>query len=121
MSAAHNISEGSSAQPRRDAKARKRLPSRHLRPTERADLVVSWHRDKDEFVLTLWHDQVCVGSAPLSPSDAAELGSFLVTQLGERSAWMPRLVSDEPRRLRSATVGARWLLRLRRLLRGARR
>jgi len=56
---------------------------------------VAWHEDDDRFVLSLWHDDVCVGTAPLSTSDAAEVSSFLVTHLGERGRWAPRVISPE--------------------------
>jgi hypothetical protein len=64
----------------------RRLAPRLLLPTDRADLRISWHADDDVFVLTLWHGDVCVGSAPLSPPDAAEVASFLVGQLGARAS-----------------------------------
>jgi hypothetical protein len=73
------------AAPRRRAVGRRpTLPPRLLLPTDRADLRISWHPDGDVFILTLWHGDVCVGSAPLPPADAAEVASFLVGQLGCR-------------------------------------
>jgi hypothetical protein len=74
------------AAPRRRVVGRRpTLPPRLLLPTERADLRISWHPDGDVFILTLWHGDVCVGSAPLPPADAADVASFLVGQLGSRS------------------------------------
>lgn len=68
---------------------------RLLFPTERADLRVTWREDEDQFVLSLWHGEVCAGTAPLAARDAAEVASFLVTQLGERGTWTPRVVDPE--------------------------
>jgi hypothetical protein len=73
---------------------RRRRPPRLLLPTERADLRVSWHAEDDGFVLSLWHGDVCAGSAPLSPAEAAEVASFLVGHLGERTRWVPAVVPD---------------------------
>lgn len=67
---------------------------RLLFPTERAGLRVTWHED-DEFVLSLWHADVCAGTAPLGARGAAEVASFLVTRLGERGTWTPRVVDPE--------------------------
>ena len=68
---------------------------RLLFPTERADLRVTWREDDDQFVLSLWHGDVCAGTAPLAARDAAEVASFLVAQLGERGAWTPQVVDPE--------------------------
>ncbi len=62
---------------------------RLLFPTNRADLRVTWHEDDDAFILSLWHGDVCVGTAPLSASDAAEVASFVVSQLGQRVSAAP--------------------------------
>jgi hypothetical protein len=79
---------------------RRRRPPRLLLPTERADLRVSWHAEDDGFVLSLWHGDVCAGTAPLSPSEAADVASFLVGHLGDRTRWVPGVVpdADEPTR-----------------------
>jgi hypothetical protein len=71
---------------------RRRRPPRLLLPTERADLRVSWHAEDDGFVLSLWHGDVCAGTAPLSPAEAAEMAAFLVGHLGERTRWVPGIV-----------------------------
>jgi hypothetical protein len=73
---------------------RRRRPPRLNLPTERADLRVSWRAQDDGFVLSLWHGDVCAGSAPLSPAEAAEVASFLVGHLGERTRWVPGVVPD---------------------------
>lgn len=80
----------------RRTRAGKSSPAtRLLFPTDRADLRVSWHGDEDQFVLSLWHGDACVGTASLAARDAAEVASFLVTQLGERGSWTPRVVGPE--------------------------
>jgi hypothetical protein len=81
--------------------------SRLLLPTERSDITVTWRRNSDAFVLSLWHDDVCVGSAMLSPRDAAEMSAFLVRHLGDRAVWGPRLVVSEGR---TAPMG--WIARV---------
>jgi hypothetical protein len=78
--------DGREPAPRPPTPLRGRQPTRLHLPTERADLRVSWHGDDDVFVLSLWHGDVCVGSAPLPPSDAAAVASFLVGRLGERGS-----------------------------------
>jgi hypothetical protein len=73
---------------------RRRRPPRLLLPTERADLRVSWHAEDDGFVLSLWHGDVCAGTAPLAPGEAADVAAFLVGHLGERTRWIPGVVPD---------------------------
>jgi hypothetical protein len=70
--------------------------TRLLLPTERSDMTLSWHPEVDGFALSLWHDDACAASATLTPPDAAALAGFLVTQLGRRTVWGPRLVVSEP-------------------------
>lgn len=91
---------------------------RLLFPTERADLRVTWREDDDQFVLSLWHGDVCAGTAPLGARDAAEVASFLVTHLGERGTWTPRVVAPEDQRPgpRSRPLVERLLERARRHL-----
>ena len=81
---------------------RGRTAPRLLFPTERADLRVTWHEDDDMFVLSLWHGDACVGTAPLDARDAAEVASFVVSQLGERDRWAPHVV-DSDAEVRQAT------------------
>ena len=47
------------------------------------------------FVLSLWHGDACVGTAPLDARDAAEVASFVVFQLGERDRWTPHVADSE--------------------------
>jgi hypothetical protein len=62
------------------------LPHRVLFPTGHSDLRVTWHEADGLLSVSLWRDDVCVASAPLSTRDAAELASFLVAHLGARAA-----------------------------------
>lgn len=73
----------------------RRSAPRLLHATERADLRVTWHEGDDMFVLSLWHGDACVGTAPLDARDAAEVASFVVSQLGERDRWAPRVVDSD--------------------------
>jgi hypothetical protein len=95
---------------------RRRPAPRLLLPTDRADLRVTWHPDEDRFVLSLWHRDRCVGTAPLGAGDAAQVASFLVTRLGDRGTWIPRVV--DPGAGMPRTPPRR---RIERLLRWARR
>src|SRR5687767_8290286 len=61
-------------------------PRRWLQPTPRSDVQVTWHDEDGHAVLSLWRDDRCVGSAPLTIAEAASLTSFLVAHLGERAA-----------------------------------
>ena len=60
-------------------------PARWLRPTERSDVRVSWHDEDDRVVISLWRDNVCIATAPLTIGEAASLAEFLVGHLGERA------------------------------------
>ncbi|MDQ3343355.1 MAG: hypothetical protein M3524_07270 [Actinomycetota bacterium] len=90
--------------------------ARLLFPTSRSDLRLSWHSERDCLVVSLWRNQECVGSAPLGPADSAEVASFIVSHLGSRASWGPRLVTTAPAerrwlRLRSWSDAVRGFLR----------
>ena len=59
---------------------------RWLQPTSHSDLQVTWHDDDGHAVISLWRNDRCVASAPLTIEEAASLTSFLVAHLGERAA-----------------------------------
>ena len=42
---------------------------------------VTWHEDRQLFVLSLWRDDVCVEAMRLDPDDAARLASMVTTSL----------------------------------------
>ena len=46
-------------------------------------LRASWHHDAGLLVLSLWRDDACVGTARLSPQEAAHLAEVIVAGLGE--------------------------------------
>jgi hypothetical protein len=53
-------------------------------------LRVTWHKAKGLVVLSLWRQDVCVGTCRLSSEDAARLSRFLATQPADAQA----VVSD---------------------------
>ena len=59
--------------------------SREHFPTSHSDLRVTWHPEADVLVLTLWSDDRCTGSAPLSAADAGRLLSFVARCLAQRA------------------------------------
>jgi hypothetical protein len=52
-----------------------RSPSRALR--------ASWHHEAGLLVLSLWREDACVGTARLSPQEAAHLAEVIVAGLAE--------------------------------------
>jgi hypothetical protein len=65
-------------------------PRRVLFVDERGTgLRVSWHAERSITVLSLWRDDVCVGTARLPVADTARLASFLVEHLGRLAAENP--------------------------------
>jgi hypothetical protein len=61
-------------------------PPRWLQPTRRSDLRVTWHHEDELVVISLWRDDTCVATAPLSILEAASLTSFLVHHMGAAAA-----------------------------------
>lgn len=62
-------------------------PRRTLFIDERgAGMRVTWHAERGFVVLSLWHDDTCVGSFRLTVEEAARLASFLVGHLGTLAA-----------------------------------
>ena len=61
------------------------VPKRWLQPTARSAVQVTWHNEDDRVILSLWRDDACVASAPLTIEQTASLASFLVSHLGERA------------------------------------
>ena len=54
--------------------------------TRGSALRASWHQEEGLAVISLWHDDLCVGSVRLDSRDAARLAQFLVGHLGELAA-----------------------------------
>jgi hypothetical protein len=61
-------------------------PPRLLLPTSRSDVRMSWHRERDTLVMSLWREGTCIASAPLDAAAAAEVAAFIVAHLGDRQA-----------------------------------
>jgi hypothetical protein len=61
-------------------------PRRALFADERGTgMRVTWHAEADRVVLSLWHEESCVGSFRLEPAQAARLAAFIVEHLGDRA------------------------------------
>ena len=60
-------------------------PRRALFTDERGTgLRVTWHAERGLVVLSLWRDDVCVGTFRMPVADAARLATFLVDHLGRQ-------------------------------------
>jgi hypothetical protein len=58
-------------------------PRRELFTDERgAGLRASWRAEHSLVVLSLWRDDVCVGTFSLAPADALRLTEFVIGHLG---------------------------------------
>jgi hypothetical protein len=69
-------------------------------------LRVTWHGDRQQFVVSNWEDTVCVGATRVPVTEAAELVGVLVEGLAE-AASEPRTVAVQPRTL-SEHLAAWW-------------
>jgi hypothetical protein len=49
-----------------------------------AGMRVSWHAEDDLVVLSLWREEICVGTFRMPPAGAARLAGFIVEHLGAR-------------------------------------
>lgn len=61
-------------------------------------LRVTWHGDRQQFVVSNWEDTVCVGATRVPVAQAAELVGVLVEGLAD-AASQPRSVAPQPRTL----------------------
>jgi hypothetical protein len=50
-----------------------------------AGLRVTWHPERDLVVLSVWHDDSCVGTFRLSVRDVPRLSGLLAAALGDRA------------------------------------
>jgi hypothetical protein len=57
-----------------------------------AGLRVTWHPERDLVVLSVWHDQSCVGTFRMAIQDVPRLSGLLAATLGD---WVTR-VGDQP-------------------------
>jgi len=56
---------------------RRRPPRRALFSDGRRGLRASWHGDRGVVVLSLWQEDLCVGTFTVPPEDARRLAAFL--------------------------------------------
>jgi hypothetical protein len=56
-------------------------------------LRASWHPERDLVVLSLWHDDRCVGTFRMPIQDAARLGGLLTAALGD---WVTQASIPQP-------------------------
>ena len=61
-------------------------------------LRVTWHADRQQFVVSNWEDTVCVGATRVPVADAVDLIGLLTAGLGEAVAQAPP-AQAEPRTL----------------------
>ena len=54
--------------------------------TRGSALRATWHQEEGLAVISLWHDDLCVGTVRLDSRDSARLAQFLVGHLGELAA-----------------------------------
>jgi hypothetical protein len=109
--AVHNPSMG-------DRPTRERPARRHRVLIEDArrnghHLRVTWHPDKQQFVVSTWSLGVCTGSARLAVEDAADLTSLLVDGLTDAATVAAPAAAVPPTRPGVAGVvdRVRWLVR----------
>jgi len=90
------------------------LPDRHSQHfvdgATSSDMRVTSHFDSGVFVVSLWRDSACVGTAKLEPSEAARLVSHITEGLASL-ATVPRGVSAAEATA-SQTRGRAWLRKL---------
>jgi len=66
-------------------------PRRALFADERGTgLRASWHEQRGEVVLSLWREDVCVGTFQLRPEEAGRLAGFLAAHLGDAAERVER-------------------------------
>ena len=68
------------------------LPEQHreyIPGSSRSDMRATWHSQSGVVVISLWHGNTCVGTAHLSPNEAARLASFITNGLADLATdWM---------------------------------
>lgn len=63
----------------------RRLPQRQdvLVDERGVSLRLTWHAERDQVVLSLWHDRVCAASFRLPVEEAPRLAGFLMAAMGD--------------------------------------
>lgn len=64
----------------------RRTPRRALFADAARGLRVSWHAERDTFVLSLWQADLCVGTFRLDPEEAQRLADFLAAHAADARA-----------------------------------
>ncbi len=100
----------------------RRLPQRQVVLVDErgVSLRLTWHAERDQVVLSVWHDGVCAASFRLPVEEAPQVAGFLMAALGDWATGVVRPASQAARvlPLEGAFAWARQrLARLRRHLR----
>jgi hypothetical protein len=87
----------------------RRLPRRQevLVDERGVSLRLTWHAERDQVVLSLWHDGVCAASFRLPVEEAPRLAGFLMAAMGDWAGGIAR-PAGEPRRALPGMVALAW-------------
>lgn len=100
----------------------RRLPRRQevLVDERGVSLRLTWHAERDQVVLSLWHDGTCAATFRLPAEEAPRLAGFLVAVMGDWASGVARpapTAASAPLLAGALTWAQRRLARLRRQLR----
>lgn len=70
----------------------RRLPQRQavLVDERGVSLRLTWHAERDQIVLSLWHDGTCAASFRLPVEDAPQVAGFLMAAIGDWATGVSR-------------------------------
>jgi hypothetical protein len=76
----------------------RRLPRRQevLVDERGVSLRLSWHAERDQVVLSLWHDGTCAASFRLPIEEAPRLAGFLLASMGDWAGGVARPAVAQP-------------------------
>lgn len=69
---------------------------------------LSWHAERDQVVLSLWHDGTCAASFRLPIEEAPRLAGFLMASMGDWAGGVARPVVAQPGRALPGTAALAW-------------
>jgi hypothetical protein len=101
----------------------RRLPKRQavLVDERGVSLRLTWHAERDQVVLSIWHDGTCAASFRLPVEEAPQVAGFLMAALGDWASGVARPAGGEAGRALALSGALTWaqrrLARLRRHLR----
>lgn len=100
----------------------RRLPRRQevLVDERGVSLRLTWHAERDQVVLSIWHDGTCAASFRLPVEEAPQVAGFLMAALGDWTSGVARpapTAASAPPLAGALTWAQRRLARLRRHLR----